>query len=77
MIPPFTTANMPALLHTLTTHNPLAVVLAGLSIALFFVILGVAIATSRVVAGKLGSPAKLVVFPTSLAEAQKASQANK
>ncbi len=74
MIPPFTTFNMPAVLHTLTIHNPLALALAVSSIAIFLVMLGVAITTSRFAAGKLGSPAKVVVFPTSLAETQKASQ---
>lgn len=73
MIPPFTSLNT-AVLHSLTTHNSLALVLTGLSITAFFVMLGVAIATSRFAAGKLGSPAKVVVFPTNPAEAQKVSQ---
>lgn len=74
MIPPFTTSNTSAVLHTLTTHNPLTLVLAGLSIATFFVMLGVAITTSRFAAGKLGSPAKVVSFPISPAETQKANR---
>lgn len=59
MISPFTSLQTPQLLHALTTNNPVSMVLLGLSLAVFFVMLGVAITTSRFT-HKLGGSTKLV-----------------
>lgn len=69
MIAPFTQLQTPQMLQALTAHNPVSAVLLTLSLAIFFVMLGVAITTSRLTKQTL-SPTKtfkqdaVVLFPT-------------